>query len=159
MAAPTKKWTTDERKRLEAVTAYAMTNNMAEASRLTGVSDNSIATWVADSPETLERIRQALQREFVPELVALGRVLLAKLADVKSVPVATARDAQSLAVTFGILVDKMAQLLGISDKIELSGGVLVAVAPADLDGRLRMLAQRQQAMQCLTIDVESRQAE
>lgn len=146
----------DDRKKLEALTAYAMTNSSTDASKIALVDETTICRWVADSPESLERIRQALQKEFVPELVDLGRVLLLKLASVKDVPVTTARDAQSLAVTFGILVDKMAQLLGIRDQIELSGGVLVAVAPTDLDARIRALQERQAAMRSQIIDVEFR---
>jgi transposase len=156
---PTKQWAADDRKRLEAITAYAMTNNASEASKLVGVSDNTINKWVADSPESLERIRRALQEEFVPELVELGRVLLQKLSSVKDVPVSTARDAQSLAVTFGIVVDKMAQLLGIKEQIELSGGVLMAVAPADLETRERLLGERRRALQSLVIDVPSKPSE
>jgi hypothetical protein len=148
-----------ERKKLEAITAYAMTNNYNEASRITGCNNEAISKWVADSPEALERIRRALQEEFVPELVQLGRVLLGRLAEAKNVPVTTARDAQSLAVTFGIIVDKLAQLLGIKEQIELSGGVLVAVAPADLEARERLLGERKRALQSLVIDVPSKPSE
>jgi hypothetical protein len=147
---------TDERKRLEALTAYAMTNSMMDAERLTGVDNSTVSRWVADSPESLERIRRALQEAFVPDLVELGRVLLQRLADIKTIKVTTARDAQSLAVTFGIIVDKLAQLLGIKEQIELSGGVLVAVAPADLEARERLLGERKRALQSLVIDVPSK---
>lgn len=149
--------TATDRERMQAVAAYAITNNFSEAGRLANVDDKTVSKWVSDSPEMLEKIRQALQAEFMPELVSIGRVLLTRLAEVKSVPVNTARDAQSLAVTFGIIVDKMAVLLGLPSRVEHFGSIDHNIS--GLEERERNIEERRAALRAQygeIIDVEYR---
>lgn len=134
----------NDRQRLAALAAYAATSSSTEASKTIGVAEQTVCRWVADSPEALERIRRDMQAEFMPEIVEIGRVLLLKLAGVKDLPMATARDAQSLAVVFGILVDKARLLLGLPDRVELYGSIEHSFST--LSERQREVAERERAL-------------
>ena len=107
---------------MTAVTAYAATGSLALSARLAHCDPASVHTWVADSPERLEEIRKALQRELMPEMVAAARRYLRIILDADP-EVKTARDVQSAAVVLGILVDKARLLLGLPDRVEVYGAI------------------------------------
>ncbi len=136
-----------------ALATYAMTGNCAEAERVTGVDDATIAKWVARSPEDVQRIRQQLQARFVPKLLDLEGLLLTKLGEAQNVVMATGRDVQAMAIAAGIILDKAALLLGIANRVEIEETMNVNVTFPDLDAKLRSIDERKRQLRGLATDI------